>query len=305
MRTVLRVRSEVKRLKRVKPGSVMDIATKDVFTLPPTSTVMNALKRMINKNFRRIPVANAGTKRLEGILSATDLVNFFGGGSKYNVVKERYSGNLAAAVNAELEEIMEEDVVAVEYTASFDEAVEMMFEKKVGGCPVIDKDGVIVGIITERDIVRYLSQQSKLDGDVSEYMTKGIVTIKPKDTIEDAMKTMIEKKFRRLPVIDDGIFLGLVTSREILRYFGMGDAFKMLTTGNIKDAINKPVSTILGNNKLLYCNEPLTFTSDIKISQVVNAMIEKNFGAALIVEDGKLEGIITERDIIKFMYYQS
>ncbi len=280
----------------------MEVATTDVFTLPPTSTIMNALKSMIKKGFRRIPIADPGTKRLEGIISATDFVNFFGGGSKYGIVEGRYGGNLAAAVNAELGEIMETDVVTVSYTDSFEDAVEIMFEKNVGGCPIVDKEDVVVGIITERDILKYLGSHKMLDGYVSDYMTTSVVTIKPTETIKNAMKTMIEKKFRRLPVIDDGVLVGLITIREIIRYFGTGEAFKMLTSGNISEAINRPVSTILSNSDLLVYKEILTFPRYIKISQLVQAMLEKNYGAALIVDDGKLEGIITERDLVKFLY---
>ncbi len=283
----------------------MNVATKDVFTLPPTSTLMHALKTMIKKNFRRIPIADAGTRRLEGIISATDFVNLFGGGAKFGIIKAKYGGNLAAAVNEEVEKIMETEVVTVDYTDSFEDAVETMFEKKVGGCPIVDKENVVVGIITERDVLRYLGREKDVDGIAADYMTRSVVTIKPKDTIETAMKMMIEKKFRRLPVIDDGILVGLITVREILRYFGMGEACKMLTSGNIKEAIDKPVSTILGNDELLVCREILTFPADITISQLVKAMLEKGYGAALIVDDGRLDGIITERDLIKFLYTKS
>lgn len=283
----------------------MDVASKYVFTLPPTSILMNALKTMIKKNFRRIPIADAGTKRLEGIISATDFVNLFGGGSKFGIVKGRYGGNLAAAVNEEVEKIMERKVVTVDYTDSFEDAVEIMFEKKVGGCPVVNKDDVVVGIITERDVLNYLGRNASIDGVASDYMTESVVTIKPKDTIEKAMKVMIEKKLRRLPVIDDGILVGLITVREILRYFGTGEAFKMLTSGNIRDAIEKPVSTILANEDLLVYKEILTFPRDISISQLVKAMLERGYGVALIVDSGKLDGIITERDLIKFLYSKS
>lgn len=283
----------------------MDVASKYVFTLPPTSILMNALKTMIKKNFRRIPIADAGTKRLEGIISATDFVNLFGGGSKFGIVKGRYGGNLAAAVNEEVEKIMERKVVTVDYTDSFEDAVEIMFEKKVGGCPVVNKDDVVVGIITERDVLNYLGRNASIDGVASDYMTESVVTIKPKDTIEKAMKVMIEKKLRRLPVIDDGILVGLITVREILRYFGTGEAFKMLTSGNIRDAIEKPVSTILANEDLLVYKEILTFPRDISISQLVKAMLERGYGVALIVDSGKLDGIITERDLINFLYSKS
>jgi len=289
-------------LRTKKFGTVMDIGTREVLTLPRTSTIMNALKTMIKRNFRRIPVADPGTKRLEGIISATDLVNFFGGGEKYGVVSGRYEGNLAAAVNAEVEEIMETNVVTVKCTDSFEDAIETMFEEGVGGCPIIDENDIVVGIITERDVLRYLGEHKALDGQISDFMTKKVVTIKPKDSIEYAMKTMIKKKFRRLPVIENGILIGLITVREILRYFGMGEAFREVIQGNIKEAISKPVSTILANHELLYYEDVLTFPKDALISQLVSSMLEKNYGVALIVDNSRLEGIITEKDLVRFLY---
>ena len=280
----------------------MDLATKDVITMPPTTTIMNALKSMLKHNFRRVPIADAGTKRIEGIISATDLVNFFGGGDKYRIVQERFDNNLPAAVNEEVEKIMERDVITVEYTDSWEDALELMLEKGVGGCPVVNKNDIVVGIITERDMLRFLAKQTELDGFASDYMSKGVLTAKPDVTVEEAMKLMISKKIRRLPIIDDGILIGLITIREILRYFGKGEAFKMLITGNIKDALNKPVSSILSNPDLLVYKEPLTFHLDVRISRIVEAMLDKNYGVALILNDGKLEGIITERDMLRFLY---
>ncbi len=275
---------------------VMEIATRDVFCLPQTSTIMNALKSMLKKNFRRVPIVDIGTKRLHGIISATDLLNFLGGGEKHKLIEDRYNGNLSAAVNAEIKEIMERDVIAVRDNSTVEEVVEVMFEKRVGGCPIVNKEDKLVGIVTESDIVRFLSKQREIDGYVSDYMTKGVVTVKPSESIRDAMKKMIEKKFRRLPIIDEGVLLGMVTVREILRYFGK-DAFKKLITGNIKDVIDVPISTLID-----FFRAPLTFPIDAKISQVVSAMIEKGYGSALIVEDERLEGIITERDIVRFLY---
>lgn len=151
-------------------------------------------------------------------------------------------------------------------------------------------------------MLKFLAKHTELDGFASDYMSKGVLTAKPDITIEGAMKLMISKKIRRLPVIDDGILIGLITIREILRYFGSGEAFKMLITGNIKDALDKPVSSILSNHELLVYKEPLTFYLDVRISSVVEVMLEKNYGVALILNDGKLEGIITEKDMLKFLY---
>lgn len=285
--------------------NIMEIATIDVQTLPQTSTIMNALKFMLKKNFRRIPITDAGTRKLKGIITATDFINFFGGGKKHGIVRNRYNGNLASAVNAEIKEIMERDVICLSSKESVENAVELMFERKVGGCPILDKDDVVVGIITERDILEYLATKKTVDGVAEDYMTKNVVTLRPKDTIETAMRTMISKRFRRLPVIEDGVLLGLITAREILAYFGKGEAFKMVELGDISEAIKKPVTAILGNTDLLMYKEIPMFPKDALISQIVAELIEKGHGAVLIVENGKLEGILTERDLIKFLYQHS
>lgn len=287
----------------MKLGSVMDLATRDVKTIPPRSTIMNALKTMVNCGFRRMPVADAGTKKLMGIVSATDIINFLGGGEKHNIVKNRHNGYLAKAINDSIDEIMTKDVVCVKYTDSWQDAVEVMFEKKVGGCPIVDEEDRVFGIVTERDIVRFLATQRRLslDGVVRDFMTTRVITITPETTIGDAMKIMISKRIRRLPIVKDGVLYGLLVSTDFLRYFAK-DAFKMLETGNIEDVLNKSVHEVVSNSSVVKYREPLVFESRDKISNVVKGMVEKGVGCALIVENGKLEGIITERDLMKFLY---
>ncbi|AGK62131.1 CBS domain protein [Archaeoglobus sulfaticallidus PM70-1] len=293
---------EKKNSAKLKEGEIMDYCTKSVVTIPPTSTIMSAVKSMMKYNFRRMPIADPGTKRLEGIITVTDIINFFGGGQKYQIVQNRYDGNLMAAVNEEVEAIMEGDVISIDFTSSLEDAIELMLKKRVGGCPVVDRDNIILGIITEKDVLSYLSENGEIDGFVRNYMTKGVITASPDTTVEEAMKLMISRKMRRLPVIRDGIFVGLVTAREILRYFGSGEAFKMLITGDIKEALNQPLSHILSNENLRVYKEPLLVPPDERISDLVKLMKGSGYGVALVVNNGNLEGIITERDLIRFLY---
>ncbi len=282
-----------------KFGSVMDLASRNVITIPPTSTIMTSMKTMVKYSFRRVPIADAGTKRLEGIITSMDILNFLGGGDKHRLVREKYRGNLIAAVNEEVREIMEKDVISVDYSSSWEDALELLLNNNVGGAPIVDGEDCVIGIITERDIMVFLATRARYEGQVKDFMTRGVITAEPDMTIENAMKLMVRKKFRRLPVVKDGILLGMLTSSTIVHYFS-GEAFKMLITGNAEDVLNQPVSTILNNEKILKYREPLVVRPEENVSDVVRKMIEKNQAAALVAKDG-LEGIITERDLMRFL----
>lgn len=287
--------------KKLKKGSIMEIATTEVVTAPLTSTIMSVLKLMVTYSFRRVPVVDPGTKRLEGIITGTDIINFFGGGEKHRIVEERYYNNLLAAINEDVREIMERNVTSLEFTSDWDEALEVMLEKNVGGCPIVDREERVVGIVTERDMLEFLASQTKFDGRAEDFMTKGIVCIKPDTSIEESMKTIISRKIRRLPVVEDEILLGLVTSSTLLRYFGSGEAFRMLVTGDADDILKKPIKIILSDESISEYRELLTFPPQENILTIARKMIEKNHGAALIMRDG-LEGLITERDLVEFLY---
>ncbi len=77
----------------------MAIATRDVISIPPTQSIIGAVEIMTKCGFRRLPVTDAGTRKLRGIITSGDVINFMGGGDKYKLVQVRHGGNLLAAVN--------------------------------------------------------------------------------------------------------------------------------------------------------------------------------------------------------------
>lgn len=280
-----------------KPRNVMELATENVITITQATKVVDCLRSMVDHNFRRIPIVDEKGK-IQGIISATDLVSFLSG--KHKLVNEKYRGDLAAAVNADVEEIMEKNVVAVKNTDTWPDALELMVENEVGGCPVVDEQRTVIGIITERDILRFLAAHTELKGRVSFYMTKNVLTASSNDSVGEIMRTMISKGFRRVPITDGDVFTGIVTTREILRYFGE-ESFDLLTTGKIEKALKEPIGSIL-RNPLRY-REPLFCDPLDRIANVSQVMLEKNYGVALVGKDDEtVEGILTEKDIMKFLY---
>jgi CBS domain-containing protein len=111
------------------------------------------------------------------------------------------------------------EVHAVTSTITIAEAVAEMNKKRVG-CIVVIDEGKIVGIFTERDVLRRvvgadLNVKSVL---VSEVMTKDVLSVTPQTTVEQTMTIFAEKRCRHLPVIEDGKLKGLVSIGDISRW---------------------------------------------------------------------------------------
>jgi CBS domain-containing protein len=271
-------------------GDVMKIANREVITVPPTMTIMGVIKTMTQYGYRRIPVADAGTNRLVGIITALDIVDFLGGGERYKIVQNRYSGNLLAAINEEVREIMEKNVIAIKRSASLKEALSLMLAHKKGGLPVVDEENRIVGIISERDIL-FIAPHIMSNKLVRAYMSKNVITAPPTLTIERAIKQMVGEGFRRLPIVSDGVLLGMVTASDILRYFASGEVFSKLVTGHIQEALEMPV-------KALMSTDLTTIDPDETLANAAEVLKQKDVGALPVIKDGLLLGIITERDFL-------
>ncbi len=276
-----------------RSGDIMAIATNDVVTIPPTMPIMDAVKTMLNNGFRRLPVVDAGTNRLKGIVTSQDIVDFLGGGLRHLVIKNRFKGNLLAAVNGNISEIMEENVVSLYEKDSLKEALDIMLNQNVGGIPIIDDSLKVKAIITEKDFV-FLIANVVTGKNVGEYMSKNVVTASPDMTVEMAAKSMINNGFRRLPIIRENVLIGIITASDILRFLGSGDMFTRLVTGNAREVFDVPIRTLIRRDVIFT-------SSDVDLGEAAGIMLEKNVGSLPVFEDDELKGIITERDFVRAM----
>ena len=76
---------------------------------------------------------------MEGIVIATDIVNYLGGGEKFKIIQQRFGGNLFKAINEPIRLIMTKNVVSVETSAKVGEAIRLMKENNVGGFQLLTK----------------------------------------------------------------------------------------------------------------------------------------------------------------------
>jgi CBS domain-containing protein len=269
----------------------MALATHDVISVPPTTTIIGAVEAMTSHGFRRLPITDAGTMRLRGIVTAGDIINFMGGGDKFNLVNVKHRGNLLAAINDSVREIMTEHLITISPLATIDEVVETIVTKKTGGLPIIGDDDVLVGIVTERDVMLGLSRE-KNDRPVEEIMSTELHVITPDAPIGAVTREMVSGRFRRLPVVSEDILFGIITATDIMKYLGSGEVFEKLETGNIADVMGLPVRTLI--ERTLH-----TATPDQTVTEVAAKMVDKHVGALPVIENSHLIGIVTEFDLVK------
>lgn len=99
-------------------------------------------------------------------------------------------------------------------------AVEVLRDKRIGAVVVTDANGALVGILSERDIVRKLADTPgrTLPQNVEDVMTKEVQTISPDETLVSALKTMTNGRFRHMPVTDSTGLIGMITIGDAVNY---------------------------------------------------------------------------------------
>ena len=112
------------------------------------------------------------------------------------------------------------DVVTIAPTANLTAAVQLLAARRIGAIIVTGPDNRVAGILSERDIVRTLSERgpAALDENVGTVMTRKVTTCTEADTIASIMERMTEGKFRHLPVVDQGRLVGVISIGDVVKY---------------------------------------------------------------------------------------
>jgi len=269
----------------------MAIAKRPVITAVLTTSVYDVVQIMAKEGFRRIPIVDPRTRALQGIVTSTDIVDYLGGGRKFEIIQRGLSGSFFKAINEPIKSIMRPNPPTMRDIAAIGDAIELMKQQGVGGLPVVDSANRVLAIVTEKDLLGVFEGRVK-GVKVVALMTKKVVTGTGETTIIEAGREMVGKGFRRLPLVSDGRLVGIITAMDIVRFFGSGEVFQHLRSGTILQVLQTPAAQI-GTKKLV------TTSQDADVTEAARTMKERDVGALLVVDDKKLVGMLTERDFFK------
>lgn len=123
-------------------------------------------------------------------------------------------------------EIMSKEVASLESKETATTAAKKMAEGGFG-CLLVTHGGKVVGIVTERDLVRKILAKNGDPNEIrlQDIMSQPVITINPSFQIVDASKLMSEKKIRRLPVMDKELLVGIITTTDIARYLAKSKSY--------------------------------------------------------------------------------
>jgi CBS domain-containing protein len=112
------------------------------------------------------------------------------------------------------------DVASIEPNATLAGAIAMLAEKRIGALLILGADRRVIGVLSERDIVRALAERGAevLGEPVSRTMTRNVSTCTEKETISSIMERMTEGKFRHVPVVEQGHLVGIVSIGDVVKH---------------------------------------------------------------------------------------
>lgn len=112
-------------------------------------------------------------------------------------------------------EVMNRANISESSAATLRDAAGRMWKQQTGSLVILD-DGALIGIITERDVMKAVARGDDLDATpISALMTRAVITLTPDDSIEEAAGHMATRWIRHLPVVADGAVVGMVSQRDL------------------------------------------------------------------------------------------
>ncbi|UCD14134.1 MAG: CBS domain-containing protein [Thermoplasmatales archaeon] len=255
---------------------IKDIMTRDIIYVDKDEDLKHVLDLMKKHNITKIPVVE--NKKLCGIVTDNIIAYKLGSIRKRGVSTSRLHAS----------SVTEKEISAISPNADVKTILKTVGQPGPTMLPVVDNDK-LVGVITKADLLPLVDSKKSLKS----LMKTAVNSVSPDDRVVHARRIMIDEDVARLPVIDQGKLVGIISDFEIAyafallkRSFSLGHQKHQLDELLVKDVMKSPVIWTM----------PSTTAAD-----AAKLMLKYNIGALPILKDNNLVGIVTRTDLLKTM----
>lgn len=139
----------------------------------------------------------------------------------YGMTSRKIMVNRQFSASDEVKSLMSQNVTVISPKEGIVSAAALMYSQGIGALPVVEDDMEVIGIITERDVCRLLG----LNGEninrltVRDGMSTALVYVQPEETLDGVIQRMSEYHYRRIPVVKDGIVVGIISQTDFLNHY--------------------------------------------------------------------------------------
>ncbi|MFZ6021706.1 MAG: CBS domain-containing protein [Chloroflexota bacterium] len=277
----------------MKHALVQHWMTSPVITCDPATRLHDALRIMNRHQIRAMPIVEQG--RLVGIVTKRDLLR----ADVTPVIRDSWE-QYRMAGNLTMEKIMTTGVITTRPDVPAAKAARVLMENKITALPVLDRQQALVGILTASDLFRLIIEEVPLLGEnirVHEYMTADVQTAEPTTTLLAAQRMMAVKRIRALPVLQNGLLIGIVTRTDLL-----SAAPSVVTTQGRLEVTEMVLNTPL---QFIMTTKPITIGEEQPITEAARLMLENKIHALPVLDsDQDLCGIITETDLFRLIVHK-
>jgi CBS domain-containing protein len=115
-----------------------------------------------------------------------------------------------------IQNVMTTPAYSVRPTATVRQTIAFLTRHHIGGAPVVDDDGELVGMITDSELIEVAFDSAVKDATIANYMTTDVHALGIDDSLSRAAQLFVLYKYRRLPVVENGKLAGIVTRRDLM-----------------------------------------------------------------------------------------
>ena len=121
--------------------------------------------------------------------------------------------------------LMKTSVISVKTDTTIDEVISLLAKNNITGLPVVDDDMTLIGVVTEKDVLKLLSDHNLVatlpdleasSVKVSEFMTTEVTTFNQDADLVDICDCLVQNNFRRVPILTDGKLAGIISRKDII-----------------------------------------------------------------------------------------
>jgi len=253
---------------------VKDVMTKDVISVDKDINLRHVLKLMKKHNITKIPVVEE--KKLVGVITDNKIAVKLGSIRKKGIPASRLH---ASSVTDKEFDVVKPDTDVTSILKKVGEPGPTMLN-------VVENEK-LVGVVTKADILHLVNSDLRLH----QIMNKDIHVVSPDDRVIHARRIMIDEEIARLPVVNNGMLIGVISDNEIV--FALASIKRSFSIGKQKHQLEE---LLVGN---VMRSPAIWATSNLTCKQAAGLMIKKNVGFLPILDNNKLSGVITRTDLLK------